>query len=148
VSEGYDCLACGVCCVNPASNRAAGVTFWVKIAPNDRMLTRRDLVRKFVTVDRSGNAQLKMAHDGRCLALRGELGVEASCSIYRDRPGPCRSAQPGGEVCVNARRAAGLPILCRPPDVRATSGRRPGDVRAPASSRQLGLFLLCWIRRP
>ena len=105
---GFDCQSCGACCVNLPSNRASGVTFWVPLDSSDRLLTRRDLVKKHITYDRSGQPQLRMGHDGRCLALRGELGDAVECAIYRDRPGPCRAVQPGGETCLRARREHGL----------------------------------------
>jgi Fe-S-cluster containining protein len=53
----------------------------------------------------------------RCVALRGEIGTEAFCSIYERRPTPCRELQPAWEngepspQCDRARRAHGLPAL-------------------------------------
>ena len=59
----------------------------------------------------------------RCLALTGEIGTAVSCSIYSQRPSPCRefgvhwhnqqiSFEPGDlERCNRARVAWGLPVL-------------------------------------
>ena len=50
----------------------------------------------------------------RCIALTGEVGRQASCSIYESRPGPCRDFAPfaalgiGDEGCARARRRHGL----------------------------------------
>ncbi len=56
----------------------------------------------------------------RCVALRGEIGVEISCAIYERRPQVCRdipySWERGyaEEKCDKARRAFGLPPLPEP----------------------------------
>ena len=104
----YDCQACGACCVNLPANRATGVAYWVEIGSSDRLLARRDLVRKHVAYDPSGRPHLRMAHDGSCLALRGQLGAKVECAIYHARPGPCRRVQPGDDACLRSRRAHGL----------------------------------------
>lgn len=103
-----DCQACGACCVNLPSNRAQGFNYWVEIAESDRILERRDLVRKHVVRDPHGVPHLRLAHDGSCLALRGTLGGEVTCSIYRERPSPCRRVQPGDSQCLRARAEHGF----------------------------------------
>ena len=103
-----DCQSCGACCVNLPSNRAQGFGYWVEISDGDRILGRPDLVRKLVVRDPSGVPHLRLAHDGRCLGLRGELGVEVECSIYRERPSPCRRVQPGDSQCLRARTEHGI----------------------------------------
>lgn len=53
----------------------------------------------------------------RCVALEGEIGVAVRCTIYLDRPGPCREFAPyaalgiGDDACNRARRRHGLPAL-------------------------------------
>jgi hypothetical protein len=103
-----DCQQCGACCVNLPSNRAQGFGFWVEIADDDKLLRRADLVRKHVTRDAAGVAHLRLAHDGRCLALRGTLGGEVSCGIYHQRPSPCRRVQPGDPHCLRYRAEHGV----------------------------------------
>lgn len=51
----------------------------------------------------------------RCVALQGELGKQVGCSIYAQRPTPCRDfavwekdGQPN-EACTRARAKIGLP---------------------------------------
>ncbi|MCE1242399.1 YkgJ family cysteine cluster protein [Oryzomicrobium sp.] len=56
-------------------------------------------------------------HLGRCAALCGEVGQAVQCSIYEQRPSPCREFNPfaalgiADEACARARRRHGLPPL-------------------------------------
>lgn len=102
-TSSYDCNTCGACCINLPSNRAEGFVAWVEIADDDRILARPDLVARLVH-EIDGVPHLKLAPDGRCAALRGALGRSTRCSIYRDRPSPCRTVQPGDELCLRYRR--------------------------------------------
>jgi Fe-S-cluster containining protein len=53
----------------------------------------------------------------RCVALQGEVGTHAHCSIYPQRPSPCRELQASWEngvqspQCDKARARHGLPPL-------------------------------------
>lgn len=53
----------------------------------------------------------------RCVALAGEIGVAVRCTIYADRPSPCRDFAPyaalgiGEDACDRARARHGLPPL-------------------------------------
>lgn len=102
-----DCRRCGACCVNLPANREEGFTAWVEIEPDDRILERVDLVRKLVR-DIDGVPHLRLAADGRCLALRGAPGRSVECSIYNDRPSPCRRVQPGDALCKRYRVDHGI----------------------------------------
>ena len=104
----WDCQACGACCRNLDVNQASGVRYWVEIAAADKILTRQDLVRKLVTYDRARVPHLRMTHDGTCEALRGAIGDRVTCSIYHQRPSPCRRVMPGDDTCVRSRAACGL----------------------------------------
>lgn len=50
----------------------------------------------------------------RCVALQGSIGVSVSCTIYAQRPSPCRDFAPeadngvGDARCGDARRLHGL----------------------------------------
>lgn len=61
----------------------------------------------------------------RCLALAGELGREARCTVYAQRPVPCRELQPGDAKCIHARHAHALPPIAASEQRRAASVR-PG----------------------
>ena len=47
----------------------------------------------------------------RCIAVRGEPGGTVTCSVYEQRPQPCREVQIGDDQCRHARRKHGLPPL-------------------------------------
>jgi Fe-S-cluster containining protein len=51
----------------------------------------------------------------RCVALTGEIGKQVGCSIYANRPSPCREFVAGDEdvnpFCDKARAKYGLPPL-------------------------------------
>lgn len=53
----------------------------------------------------------------RCVALEGEIGAEVRCSVYENRPSPCREFAMSGEdgqineACNRARARYGLPPL-------------------------------------
>lgn len=53
----------------------------------------------------------------RCTALEGDIGKSVCCTIYPQRPSPCRELEPWGESgqpdekCSRARAAHGLPPL-------------------------------------
>jgi len=48
----------------------------------------------------------------RCHALEGTVGKEVACSVYAQRPSPCRELQADGEKCNKARMRHGLaPIV-------------------------------------
>jgi uncharacterized protein len=110
----WDCQSCGACCRNLDSNLASGVRYWVEIAPTDRILARQDLVRKLVTHDRNRVPHLRMSHDGTCEALRGRIGGKVSCSVYHQRPSPCRRVMPGDPTCLRSRAAQGIAIPAAP----------------------------------
>ncbi len=66
----------------------------------------------------------------RCVALDGVVGEQVACSIYAQRPSPCRELEPWCELggtsphCTVARAAHGLPPL-EPPDHRPDWGGTP-----------------------
>lgn len=103
-----DCTSCGACCVNTPANRAERYVDYVEVEPGDRLLSRPELRRRY-TVERAGAVHLRLAPDGRCLALRGKLGQRVRCAIYTNRPSPCRRVEPGSDLCLGYRRQAGLP---------------------------------------
>lgn len=103
-----DCQTCGACCTNSAENEREGRADYVAIERSAPLLSRADLVRRYVTVDEHGAPHLRMTPDGRCLALRGALGRKVRCELYHHRPRPCRTVQPGDGDCLRARRERGL----------------------------------------
>jgi Fe-S-cluster containining protein len=106
MSADLDCRRCGACCKNLPSN--GNFRWWVEVAPDDALLASSDLVRKHVVRDAEGVPHLRIAPDGRCLALRGALGRRVDCAIYHHRPSPCRRVQPGDELCLRYRAEHGM----------------------------------------
>lgn len=107
-SDRYDCVSCGACCVNPDENRAEGYLWYLEVRDTP-LLDKPDLRKKLVVLDPDGVPHLRLEKEtGRCVALRGKLGVRATCSIYALRPKGCRLLQPGDPRCVLARKERGL----------------------------------------
>ena len=107
---GNPCIRCGVCCAtyrvlflrHELDSEPGG---WVPVAFTEQTSERGVCMRG--TIDRPR----------RCVALQGRLGVDAHCSIYEQRPSPCRDFAPdagagrGDAACGDARRLHGLPPL-------------------------------------
>ncbi len=101
------CQACGACCAT------LRVTF-----PADEADIHPGGSVPAGFAERYGNVFcMKTTADGRCLALRGEVGRGVSCRIYSQRPSSCRDFGPmaalgrGDQACNDARRRCGLPLL-------------------------------------
>lgn len=94
----FDCQSCGACCSYSAE--------WPRFSTEDDAQLDR-IPQKHVAADESG-----MRCDGvRCSALSGEVGKHTACGIYELRPDVCRACMPGGDDCLMARRAHGLPTV-------------------------------------
>jgi Fe-S-cluster containining protein len=106
-SAELDCRRCGACCVNPPPNRDAEFPWWVEIADGDAIRDNAALA-SLVIHDPEGVPHLRLLPNGRCVALRGTPGRVTTCSIYDDRPSPCRTVQPGDEMCKLYRFAHGV----------------------------------------
>ena len=103
------CTNCGACCVTyPVTFSKQEIDSepggWVPgaLAENDATFTRCAHMRG--TRD----------HPRRCVALEGTVGVSVRCTIYEQRPTPCRDFAPeadcgrGEARCGDARRLQGL----------------------------------------
>jgi len=110
----FACLSCGACCaafrvdfhaVDLATADVDGVVVGVP-----RELT----VPLTATLFRMAGTD---AAPPRCVALDGEVGQAVRCTIYQQRPGPCRDFAPyaplgiGDDACDRARRRHGLKPL-------------------------------------
>lgn len=97
------CTACGACCCayrvdfHPAE-LSGGAFAWGKGVPAEMTLA---LTANLVRMKGSDSP-------GRCIALDGEPGRSVSCSLYPERPGPCRELEEGSDACLRARRRMGL----------------------------------------
>lgn len=95
-----DCQTCGACC------RAAYDS--VEVSRRDPVIKRHPAL----VVDRTTYVELARVGD-RCAALAGgelvgEHHARFRCTIYDDRPRPCREFTLGSAHCLTARRRVGL----------------------------------------
>ncbi|MEM7246156.1 MAG: YkgJ family cysteine cluster protein [Acidobacteriota bacterium] len=95
-----DCQTCAACC------RHAFVQ--VAISPHESIIERHPQLVRF----RDGCFELSR-RDEACAALVSaeptESGEERwACTVYEDRPRPCRVFERGSERCHDARRRIGL----------------------------------------
>lgn len=97
-----DCLTCGACC---ASFVCVDVAPDNPISPEDCWdITKRGKSGEF-TVDRFIR---RKETDFSCTALEGEIGKNASCRVYENRPRMCRQFEAGSDRCHAVRRAYGI----------------------------------------
>lgn len=106
----FSCLSCGACCAafrvdfhraDLASGEQAGVPAGLALPLTATLMRMR------------GTDEAPP----RCVALDGEIGKAVRCTIYEQRPGPCRDFAPyapigiGEDACDRARGRHGLPPL-------------------------------------
>lgn len=111
VSADLDCRHCGACCISnwdlpgyvaltPTEVKRLSEwkrAHWIHYEHNDWDGT-------FPALRTKENKQSHIV----CIAFRGSIGKQCSCSIYDDRPKPCRGFKPGSMNCREAREATGL----------------------------------------
>jgi Fe-S-cluster containining protein len=128
------CLKCGACC---AHYRVS--FYWGEADPEQGGIVPLDMVQDIDSFRRCMNGTNQP--DPRCTALQGEIGQEVHCTIYENRPTPCREFGavwkaamlyfPPGEIerCNEARAAYGLapldPPVLRPRHARHRRYPRP-----------------------
>lgn len=104
------CLSCGACCA----------AFRVDFHCADLASTPGGCVPVALTLPLTATlVRMRGTDDAppRCIALEGEVGQSVRCTIYEQRPGPCRDFAPyaplgiGDDACDRARRRYGLPPL-------------------------------------
>lgn len=102
----FDCRSCGACCQE-------GGVVPVYYGDGDETtpfhLTRSVRGRMGFGSWESGEGTrcMRTDADGRCVALRGEIGKRVGCASYDRRPKACREFDPGSEGCLEARKAFG-----------------------------------------
>lgn len=93
-----DCETCGACCV---------LALIVTVNPGDekRLKEYWDITTDDFVIERVLGRDLET---GRCVHLDGDLSRRVSCSIYPDRPDPCRAFEAGSDRCLEYRRMCGI----------------------------------------
>jgi len=93
-----DCRTCGACCREAYHS--------VTVSVRDPVVWQEPEL-----IERNGH-RFEIRRDGdRCAALvvaPPDAGARYSCSIYDNRPRPCREFAAGGRHCLDARRRVGL----------------------------------------
>jgi Fe-S-cluster containining protein len=104
------CQSCGACC---ATYRVSFYWGEMDCTPGGRVPeSLADKVNAQFCCMRGTDMQ-----PPRCVALRGQIGVEVSCAIYEWRPSTCQEFAPlaaighGDDACNEARRRHQLPPL-------------------------------------
>jgi uncharacterized protein len=101
------CQSCGACCVSfrvdfhPAE-LAGGDFAWGEGVPREMTVPVTAGIVRMQGTD---------APSPRCIALQGEVGVAVGCSIYAERPSPCREFDTEHAACHKARQRCGLPPI-------------------------------------
>jgi hypothetical protein len=119
------CLDCGACCAHyrVSFHWSEAERFLGGVTPADR--TTKISPHRIAMLGTASTPP-------RCSALEGCIGKAVSCSIYAQRPSPCREFEASwvnglhSERCDQARSAHGLPPL-EPP---ARKPQRGGSRRA------------------
>lgn len=111
----HPCVRCGACC---ATFRVQ--FYWREANPGESdHVVPAHLYEELTPMHRCMKGTSNKHHP-QCEALKGRIGQKVGCSIYGNRPTPCRefraSFDEGGgrnERCDEARRGHGLPPLTR-----------------------------------
>jgi hypothetical protein len=107
------CIECGACCAHYRVSFHWSETerFLGGVTPPE--LTSKVAPHRVALLGTCGSRP-------RCVALEGDIGMDVRCSIYEQRPTPCREFQASwvagmhSERCDAARAAHGLPALMPP----------------------------------
>ena len=98
------CLSCGACCAafrvdfHPAE-LAGGAFAWEGGVPQTLTVKVTPKLLRMQGTD---------AASPRCIALEGTIAKAVCCTIYAQRPGPCREFEAGSAACARARLRYGL----------------------------------------
>lgn len=114
-TDGFDCRRCGACCA------AFRVSFyWAEAEAVGLPSTLIEQIGPWYACMAGSNGP-----SPHCRALQGEVGHRVSCSVYGQRPSPCRELQVGDARCSDARHRHGLPALSDATtiDLSPTSGQ-------------------------
>lgn len=107
VQIGSPCQSCGACCASfrvdfhPAE-LAGGAFAWGQGVPVAMTVPVTAGIVRMVGTDTA---------EPRCAALFGVVGEGGACSIYAERPSPCREFDIEHAACNRARQRHGLPPL-------------------------------------
>lgn len=107
-----DCVTCGACCLARGHVNVVALTtadVYRRWTPLQRRTLLRDAPMQTVVPAKALRViQSEGDRFPRCAALQGEVGKNATCRVYENRPTVCREFTPGSAACVHARAQLGL----------------------------------------
>lgn len=109
----HPCQKCGACC---ASFRVS--FYWIEAEPYIENSVPQTFIEDLDLSTRCMSGTNKK-HQPKCSALHGRVGLLANCSIYQNRPSPCRNFKASYEDgfqqirCDQARAKHGLKALTK-----------------------------------
>jgi uncharacterized protein len=112
--ELHPCVKCGACC---ASFRVA--FYWREAESKDHKSAVPEGYWHELSPLQRGMNGTDNKHHPKCCALKGRIGEKAYCTIYNNRPTPCRTFEASyengvaNERCDLARQKHGLKPLCK-----------------------------------
>jgi Fe-S-cluster containining protein len=95
------CLSCGACCMTYRVS-----FYWADADARGLPSALTEQVNAHYSCMAGTNAKAP-----RCAALQAEPGGRYACSVYGQRPEPCREVQIGDDKCLQARARHALPAL-------------------------------------
>jgi uncharacterized protein len=101
------CQTCGACCASfrvdfHPVELTGGAFAWGEGVPLEMTVPVTASIVRMAGTD---------AAEPRCVALAGEIGSAVKCTIYDDRPSPCREFDTEHAACKRARQRCGLAPL-------------------------------------
>ena len=100
-SEANPCTDCGACC---ACFRVS--FYWSEAEARGLPAHLVETVNPWMSCMAGTNSR-----QPHCAALQGNVGQTVACTIYEQRPEPCREVQAGDGQCRKARAHYGLPAI-------------------------------------
>ena len=113
-SDVNPCISCGACCCYFRVE-----FYWREAEKNSEHQVPQQFTEDLNSFKRCMKGTLNKSGN-RCVALSGKIGKRVGCTIYANRPSPCRNFQYSyadgkpNKRCDEARAAQGLKPLPRP----------------------------------
>lgn len=110
------CTSCGACCSYYAEHEGA-INADGPAGEDPKLSYHKRVERRFKWPDGTEDCHIdegmvmrtkELGGYPACAALEGQIGKQVACTIYQIRPLHCRLFVPGSNMCLTARKWAGL----------------------------------------